>query len=34
MDKKTLEGEIKRYPKIDDVQLLGELSSVFEHYSR
>lgn len=34
MDKKTLEAEIKRYPKIEDVQLLGELSAVFEHYSR
>ncbi len=34
MDKKTLEAEIKKYPKIDDVQLAGELSAVFEHYSR
>ena len=34
LDKNTLIGEIKRYPKIDDVQLLGELSAVFEHYSR
>lgn len=34
MDKKTFEAEIKKYPKIDDVQLAGELSAVFEHYSR
>jgi len=34
LDKTTLEAEIKKYPKIDDVQLAGELSAVFEHYSR
>ncbi|MDD4661997.1 MAG: 30S ribosomal protein S4 [Candidatus Pacebacteria bacterium] len=34
MDKQILEAEIKRYPKIDDVQLMGEVSAVFEHYSR
>ena len=34
MDKETLEAGIKKYPKSEDVQLLGELSAVFEHYSR
>lgn len=33
-DKKIFEAEIKKYPKIEDVQLPGELSAVFEHYSR
>ena len=34
IDNKTLEAEVKKYPKIEDVQLPGELSAVFEHYSR
>ncbi|MDD4358891.1 MAG: 30S ribosomal protein S4 [Candidatus Pacebacteria bacterium] len=34
LDKKTLEAEVKKYPTIEDIQLPGELSSVFEHYSR
>ena len=34
VDQKTFEVEVKKYPTIEDVQLPGELSVVFEHYSR
>lgn len=34
LDKQKLEGEIKREPRLDDLDKIGEISMIIEYYSR